>query len=197
MEPPKAWRCSPSSLIRTVTTASSELTRKFWTSPSPQRPFRICDHDRTTRTGVTAGSLRELINKALDVLLLTGVVTLVLEEDGTAVDNEDFFQHLDDDTSFMVLQKGQRWKPPKRGMVSCSLIQKPRNARDIARITFDIYKLNPRDLFGSLNVRATFYGLYSMTFDVKCLGPKKVLSREYAGSNYVGIGKNQISDESN
>ncbi|GCC46574.1 hypothetical protein chiPu_0030859, partial [Chiloscyllium punctatum] len=60
-------------------------------------------------------------------------------------------------------------------MVSYSLTQKPRNAKDIARITFDIYKLSPRDLFGSLNVRATFYGLYSMTFDVKCLGPKKVI----------------------
>ncbi|XP_043538935.1 cell death activator CIDE-B-like [Chiloscyllium plagiosum] len=113
--------------------------------------------------------------QALDVLLIAGAVSVVLDEDGTAVDSEEFFQHLDDDTAFMVLQKGQRWWAPKRGMVSYSLTQKPRNAKDIARITFDIYKLSPRDLFGSLNVRATFYGLYSMTFDVKCLGPKKVI----------------------
>ncbi|XP_060677348.1 lipid transferase CIDEB-like [Hemiscyllium ocellatum] len=160
---------------RSVATVTSELTRRLWTSAPAQRPFRVCSHDRTSRKGVMAGTLRELIDKALDVLLMAGAVSVVLDEDGTAVDSEEFFQHLDDDTAFMVLQKGQRWWAPKRGMVTYSLAQKPRNAKDIARITFDIYKLSPRDLFGSLNVRATFYGLYSMTFDVKCLGPKKVI----------------------
>jgi hypothetical protein len=56
--------------------------------------------------------------------------------------------------------------------------EKPKHSKDIARITFDIYKQNPRDLFGSLNVKATFYGLYSMSCDFQGVGPKKVLRSE-------------------
>lgn len=52
---------------------------------------------------------------------------------------------------------------------------KPRTGKDIARVTFDLYKLNPKDLFGSLSVKATFQGLYSVSADFQCLGPKKVL----------------------
>lgn len=38
--------------------------------------------------------------------------SLVLEEDGTIVETEEYFQALARDTVFMVLQKGQKWKPP-------------------------------------------------------------------------------------
>lgn len=65
------------------------------------------------------------------------------------------------------------------GMLSYGLgREKPKHSKDIARITFDIYKQNPRDLFGSLNIKATFYGLYSMSCDFQGLGPKKVLRSE-------------------
>lgn len=43
------------------------------------------------------------------------MLTLVLEEDGTAVDSEDFFQLLEDDTCLMVLQQDQSWSPKVRG----------------------------------------------------------------------------------
>lgn len=62
------------------------------------------------------------------------------------------------------------------GMLSYGLgREKPKHSKDIASITFDVYKQSPRDLFGSLNVKATFYGLYSMSCDFQGLGPKKVL----------------------
>lgn len=48
-------------------------------------------------------------------MLLSGVLTLVLEEDGTDVDSEDFFQLLEDDTCLMVLEQGQSWSPKVRG----------------------------------------------------------------------------------
>ncbi|XP_030041758.1 lipid transferase CIDEB [Microcaecilia unicolor] len=168
---------SPVTLIRSVSSVSSELTKRVWSSsPPPQRPFRICNHDRTIRKGVTAGTLRELIAKAMDALLITGIVSLVLEEDGTLVDNEDFFDMIDDNTALMILETRQKWSSVKSRVLSYNLNrEKPRNSKDIARITFDIYKLNPRDLFGSLNVKATFYGLYSMSCDFRCLGPKKFL----------------------
>ncbi|KAL7977759.1 hypothetical protein Chor_009708 [Crotalus horridus] len=95
---------------------------------------------------------------------MSGMVFLVLEEDGTLVETEEFFQILEDNTALMSTSRTFALSGDK-----------PRNSQDIARITFDIYKLNPRDLFGSLNISATFYGLYSMSCDFKCLGPKKVL----------------------
>lgn len=57
--------------------------------------------------------------QVLETLLLSGVLTLVLEEDGTAVDSEDFFQLLEDDTCLMVLEQGQSWSPQVRGPSGC------------------------------------------------------------------------------
>uniref|UniRef100_A0A8C0L317 CIDE-N domain-containing protein n=1 Tax=Canis lupus dingo TaxID=286419 RepID=A0A8C0L317_CANLU len=150
---------NPSGLLRSVSNMSSEFGRKVWTSPPPpQRPFR------------------ELLDKATEALLLSGMLTLVLEEDGTAVESEDCFQLLEDDTCLMVLECGQSWSPSRSGILSYGLgREKPKHSKDIARITFDVYKQYPRDLFGSLNVKATFYGLYSMSCDFQGLGPKKVL----------------------
>ena len=51
--------------------------------------------------------------QALEALLLSGALTLVLEEDGTAVESEDFFQLLEDDTCLMVLERGQSWSPSR------------------------------------------------------------------------------------
>ncbi|KAH0626140.1 hypothetical protein JD844_000933 [Phrynosoma platyrhinos] len=117
----------PTTLLKSVSSAGSELTRRVWSPSSPpQRPFRVCDHKRNIRKGLMAGTLHELLVKG----------------------------------------SGRSYALSR---------EKPRNSRDIARITFDVYKLNPRDLFGSLNISATFYGLYSMSCDFKCLGPKKVL----------------------
>lgn len=61
--------------------------------------------------------------------------------------------------------------------------EKPKHSKDIACITFDVYKENPRDLFGSLNVKATFYGLYSMSCDFQGVGPKKILRSENMSYN--------------
>ena len=43
---------------------------------------------------------------------------LVLEEDGTTVETEEYFQSLADDTVFMVLHKGQKWQPPSQQVKS-------------------------------------------------------------------------------
>lgn len=73
---------------------------------------------------------------------------------------------------------------PQSGMLLHGLgREKPKHSKDIARITFDVYKENPRDLFGSLNVKATFYGLYSMSCDFQGVGPKKVLRSENTSYN--------------
>ncbi|KAJ3584621.1 hypothetical protein NHX12_015116 [Muraenolepis orangiensis] len=96
-----------SSLIKSV-------TRRVW-SP-PQRPFRVCSHNRETRKGVTAGTLEELRERASQALLLSlstaaSLVLLVCEEDGTQVDSEDFFMALPDNTVLMALESGDTWRP--------------------------------------------------------------------------------------
>uniref|UniRef100_A0A673VRT1 Lipid transferase CIDEA n=2 Tax=Suricata suricatta TaxID=37032 RepID=A0A673VRT1_SURSU len=136
------------------------------------RPFRVSNHDRSSRRGVMANSLKELLSKTLDALAITsGLVTLVLEEDGTMVDTEEFFQSLGDNTHFMVLEKGQRWTP---GGNHVPAWQQPKKS-GIARVTFDLYKLNPKDVIGCLNVKATMYEMYSVSYDIRCTGVKALL----------------------
>uniref|UniRef100_A0A670IJW9 Cell death inducing DFFA like effector a n=1 Tax=Podarcis muralis TaxID=64176 RepID=A0A670IJW9_PODMU len=147
-------------------TNNRSVTRQTLFAPLPAaaRPFRVCNHDRSSRRGVVASTLEELISKTLDTLMITaGLITLVLEEDGTVVDTEDFFQSLGDNTHFMVLEKGQKWKP-------VSVVLKIPKKMGVANITFDLYKVNPKDFIGCLNIKATFYEIYSVTYDIQCMG---------------------------
>uniref|UniRef100_A0A8B9TE22 Lipid transferase CIDEA n=1 Tax=Anas platyrhynchos TaxID=8839 RepID=A0A8B9TE22_ANAPL len=138
------------------------------------RPFRVSNASRSSRKGIVASSLKELISKTLEAFLITtGVVTLVLEEDGTVVDTEEFFQSLDDNTHFVVLQKGQKWTQTRNGVIPA----KQKKKMGVANITFDLYKLNPKDFIGCLNVKATFYEIYSVSYDIKCMAAKNVLRK--------------------
>ncbi|XP_067404097.1 lipid transferase CIDEA [Emydura macquarii macquarii] len=138
------------------------------------RPFRVSNHNRSSRKGIVASSLQELISKALDALLITaGLITLVLEEDGTVVDTEEFFQSLGDNTHFILLEKGQKWTQGE----NCVTTVQQRKKMGVANITLDLYKLSPKDFIGCLNIRATFYEIYSVSYDIKCMGAKTVLRR--------------------
>ncbi|XP_075682558.1 lipid transferase CIDEA isoform X1 [Rhinoderma darwinii] len=164
----------PKALIRSVTTVGSSLTRKvlFPPLPPPQRPYRVSNCDRSRRKGVVAGTLKELLEKAINTLFIaTSVVTLVLEEDGTVVDTEEFFQSLEHNTQFVLLEGKQKWTQERNVTQSTQHV----NKKGIANITLDLYKLNPKDFIGCLNIKATFYEMYSVSCDIKCLGVKKVL----------------------
>ncbi|XP_026149088.1 lipid transferase CIDEB [Mastacembelus armatus] len=161
---------STSSFIKTV-------TKRVW-SP-PQRPFRVCCHNREKKKGITAGTLEELKERVCQVLLLSlnaMSLSLVCEEDGTEVDSDEFLITLPNNTMLMALEPGQTWKSQLGAVVSKSKDNnKARTGRDIARVTFDLYRISPKDVFGSLSVKATFQGLYSVSADFQCLGPKKIL----------------------
>ncbi|KAM4612240.1 lipid transferase CIDEB [Polymixia lowei] len=160
----------------TTTSLFKSVTKRVW-SP-PQRPFRVCSHNRDIRKGVTAGTLEELRERVCQALLLSlsaMSLSLVCEDDGTEVDSEEFLTTLPDNTVLMALEPGQTWRPQPGAVVPRSQDNKPRTGKDIARVTFDLYRLNPKDVFGSLNVKATFQGLYTVSADFQCLGPKKVL----------------------
>lgn len=53
--------------------------------------------------------------QAQSALLVPDPILLVLDEDGTAVETEAFFQTLEEGTVLMVLGKGQTWAPSKVG----------------------------------------------------------------------------------
>uniref|UniRef100_A0A2K6A3F1 Lipid transferase CIDEA n=1 Tax=Mandrillus leucophaeus TaxID=9568 RepID=A0A2K6A3F1_MANLE len=112
-------------------------TKRVLLSPltHPARPFRVSNHDRSSRRGVMASSLQELISKTLDALVITtGLVTLVLEEDGTVVDTEEFFQTLGDNTHFMILEKGQKWMLVSKNTVTDCLLP-PRGSPATQRVS--------------------------------------------------------------
>nr|XP_046237498.1 cell death activator CIDE-B [Scatophagus argus] len=161
----------------TTSSFIKSVTKRVW-SP-PQRPFRVCCHNRETKKGITAGTLEELKERVCQALLLSlsaMSLSLVCEEDGTEVDSDEFLVTLPDNTMLMALEPGQTW----RALTGSAVIKsqnhnKPRTGKDIARVTFDLYRMSSKDLFGSLSVKATFQGLYSVSADFQCLGPKKVL----------------------
>ncbi|XP_058582084.1 lipid transferase CIDEC isoform X1 [Neofelis nebulosa] len=165
-----------------VSTCTSMVTQQLLTESSLEapkaRPCRVSTADRSVRKGIMAHSLKDLLHKVRDTLMLADKpFFLVLEEDGTIVETEEYFQALGDDTVFMVLQKGQKWQPPseKGTRYQLSLSRKPGKKIDVARVTFDLYKMNPQDFIGCLNVKATLYGTYSLSYDLHCYRAKRIM----------------------
>ncbi|XP_041736991.2 cell death activator CIDE-A [Coregonus clupeaformis] len=135
----------PDSWVRSVSTVRTTISH--WILPPPQpRPFRLCTQSRRQRKGLIAASLDDLLDQTASAFLLTcQFLILVLEEDGTVVDSEAFFQSLAANTPVMVLQKGEMWT-----RVLPSSIQPRRNG--ICKLVFDLYKLNPKDFIGCLTI---------------------------------------------
>ncbi|KAJ8927820.1 hypothetical protein NQ314_019702 [Rhamnusium bicolor] len=76
------------------------------------KPFKITNASREIRKGVVASSLEDLTSKVLEKLNIGGDITVVLETDGTEIDDEEYFGTLDPNTSLMVLTSDQSWLPP-------------------------------------------------------------------------------------
>lgn len=78
-----------------------------------RKPYKIFDRNRETKKGVMAESLEELISRGKAKLnyAVDKKVYVVLEEDGTEVDEEEYFQTLPANTLLMLLYVGDRWSP--------------------------------------------------------------------------------------
>uniref|UniRef100_A0A3Q3N3Y8 Cell death activator CIDE-3 n=1 Tax=Mastacembelus armatus TaxID=205130 RepID=A0A3Q3N3Y8_9TELE len=139
-------------------------------APRP-KPFRVTNADRSVKKGIMAYALEDLMNKVSDSLSVPCVSALVLDEDGTGVDTEEFFQTLPENTVLMVLEKAQKWTPHPVYQLS----GRKQHRMDLAKLSFDLYKNNPKDFIGCLNVKATLYGVYSVSYDLRCNGAKKML----------------------
>ncbi|CAH1985729.1 unnamed protein product [Acanthoscelides obtectus] len=78
-----------------------------------KRPFKLWDGRRSVRKGLVVGSLEELVQRGRDKL---GVnvgepVRLVLESDGTQVEDGEYFRTLPANTILLLLRPGERWLP--------------------------------------------------------------------------------------
>lgn len=82
-------------------------------SESRQRPYKVWSCDRQTRKAVVATSLRELKERGGDKLGYGNVPDLrvVLECDGTEIEDDSYFGTIDRDTVFLILRPGERWLP--------------------------------------------------------------------------------------
>uniref|UniRef100_A0A3P8RZ76 Cell death inducing DFFA like effector a n=1 Tax=Amphiprion percula TaxID=161767 RepID=A0A3P8RZ76_AMPPE len=135
------------------------------------RCFKVCSSSRKRRRGLAAASLDEL----LEVFMLScHFLSLVLEEDGTPVDSEEFFQSLPNNTPLMVLEKGE-----SSMFLSCMFqvfpsFRQPKR-KGLARLSFELYKLHPKDFLCCLSIRATLYEMYTLSYDFRCSRIKHVL----------------------
>ncbi|XP_077998208.1 DNA fragmentation factor subunit alpha-like [Glandiceps talaboti] len=77
------------------------------------KPCKVWDSARDIRKSLIARNLKDLLHKGKTKLLFseTEEVTLVLEDDGTEVDEEDYFQLLPSNTIFLLLGRNEKWKP--------------------------------------------------------------------------------------
>ncbi|KAB0801772.1 hypothetical protein PPYR_03958 [Photinus pyralis] len=79
---------------------------------SAGKPFKITDLTREIRKGVVATSLQDLTSKVSEKLLIDGPITVVLEVDGTEIDDDEYFATLEPHTNLMILKEEQKWIPP-------------------------------------------------------------------------------------
>ena len=77
------------------------------------RPYKVTDRLRQIRKGIAATSLIELKQKAMEKFGCADdqEVYLVLEEDGTELEDEEYFQTLPDNTRLMLLLHPDIWSP--------------------------------------------------------------------------------------
>ncbi|XP_028302748.1 cell death activator CIDE-3-like isoform X1 [Gouania willdenowi] len=162
---------SLASLSKCVT-ARASMTQQLMSSRAPPRskPFRITNAARSVKKGIMADTVDDLMNKVGLSLGFLSISAVVLDEDGTCVDTEDFFQTLPENTCLMVLEKAQRWT-----LHSDAQHKQLQERTDVARLTLDFYKNDPDDLIGCLNVKATLYGAYSVSYDLRCHAAKRIL----------------------
>jgi len=82
-------------------------------STPSRKPYKVLDRTRTFKKGVMASSLDEFILSSRRKLSypLEKQLVVVLEEDGTEVDEDDYFQTLETNTTLMLLYSDDKWSP--------------------------------------------------------------------------------------
>lgn len=79
----------------------------------------MVDATRESRVGLTACSLAELDSRVREKFQIEQDIPIrvVLESDGTEIDEDDYFLTMDPDTALMILCGGEGWTPYKAATI--------------------------------------------------------------------------------
>merc|ERR1712071_363134 len=79
------------------------------------KPYRITDLERKDVKGICAASLEEILLKARTCFDIgCDPIRVVLEEDGTEILGDDYFQTLDFNTKLMILKNSETYPPANK-----------------------------------------------------------------------------------
>ncbi|XP_041768499.1 uncharacterized protein LOC121591717 isoform X3 [Anopheles merus] len=93
-----------------------------------KRPLKIWDSWRNVRKGLVVGSFEELIVRGKDKLGVPASepVRLVLECDGTQVEDGEYFRTLANNTVLLLLRQGERWYPTGVDVIKAAISAIPK-----------------------------------------------------------------------
>ncbi|XP_063701009.1 uncharacterized protein LOC134831259 [Culicoides brevitarsis] len=93
-----------------------------------KRPLKIWDSLRSLRKGLVVGSFEELLVRGKDKLGIPAseTVRLVLECDGTQVEDGEYFRTLANNTVLLLLRQGERWYPAGVDVIKAAISAIPK-----------------------------------------------------------------------
>ncbi|XP_034839991.1 uncharacterized protein Drep2 isoform X1 [Maniola hyperantus] len=93
-----------------------------------KRPFKIWDSSRNVRKGLVVTSFEELIHRGKEKLSVAASepVRLVLESDGTQVEDGDYWRTLPPNTVLLLLRQGERWYPTGVDVIKAAISAIPK-----------------------------------------------------------------------
>ncbi|XP_031640705.1 uncharacterized protein LOC116352335 isoform X1 [Contarinia nasturtii] len=88
-----------------------------------KRPLKIWDSWRNVRKGLVVGSFEELLVRGKDKLCVPASepVRVVLECDGTQIEDGEYFRTLANNTVLLLLRQGERWFPTGVDVIKADL----------------------------------------------------------------------------
>ncbi|XP_042879692.1 uncharacterized protein LOC122258050 isoform X4 [Penaeus japonicus] len=99
-------------LINDLQLLRSQVHEQMPAQGKGKRPYKVWDSGRQVRKGLVVSSFNELIEKGREKLDLGEVrIKVVLEADGTQVEDPEYFCTLPENTVFLLLRQGEHWYP--------------------------------------------------------------------------------------
>ncbi|KAK6620408.1 hypothetical protein RUM44_006809 [Polyplax serrata] len=93
-----------------------------------KRPFKVWDSWRNIRKALVVSSFEELLIRGREKLSIpaTENVRLVLDVDGTQVEDGEYFRTLPNNTVLLILRQGERWHPQEVDVIRAALSAIPK-----------------------------------------------------------------------
>ncbi|KAH8365295.1 hypothetical protein KR084_008182 [Drosophila pseudotakahashii] len=113
-----------------ITTGPSSVTNGGLSAMESRgkRPLKIWDSWRNVRKGVVVGTFEELLVRGKDKLGVPASepVRVVLECDGTQIEDGEYFRTLANNTVLLLLRQGERWYPTGVDVIKAAISAIPK-----------------------------------------------------------------------